>query len=571
MKRIFLLFLVFVLLLPACSRKEAEPYEPEIDDTSIPSALEPSPLPPSPSDAQPSDKNTDVPIPEPPVADMPIPQALSPLTDEEFWHRIDGSTATFPMSCALFDHFMKSDNYVGDAIYHNRTHEAYENLLNGYKDVIFVTEPSAEALKMFSDAGVGFDIIPIVKDAFVFLVNGKNPVDSLTQDQLRSIYSGDITNWKDVGGEDADIIPFQRQSTSGSQTLFLSLLMRDTEPMLAPSEYYLQDMGGVVDAVADYKNSAASIGFSVFYYAYAMYGNNNVRFLKVDGVMPTEESIIDGEYPLGSCYYAVLRTGMPVDHPARLLVSWILSDAGQELMRKTGYVPLRKLAAPYDKSDAGPDYFGDYDYHRVYGFGAELAEYFRIPNDSIDVYNITKELNTGAYYSHPFTSSPAVNDLLSSFIEGLLAKEDFKERIAENIHKYGVPFNQHTLTWGDYLTCLVYFGEQQSRYLYDDIYDDSFDAYASVCIDTVKGKVIDPDVIIEALMKIDYMKGAKSVYEQRECNLCRPDPGHIPSNDYTIKALWIHSEQAVIIEVLDKGNRYRYGVCTNSGGGYAGS
>ena len=120
------------------------------------------------------------------------------------------------MSYALCEHFIENRNWwVGEVIYHNKTHAAYQNLLDEKKDIIFVTEPSDEAQRLFDEANVDIDVIPIAKDAFVLFVNSNNPVKSLTQQQLRDIYAGDITNWKDIGGEDIEIIPYQRGETSG--------------------------------------------------------------------------------------------------------------------------------------------------------------------------------------------------------------------------------------------------------------------------------------------------------------------------------------------------------------------
>ena len=123
-------------------------------------------------------------------------------------------------------------------------------------------------------------------------------------------------------------------------------------------------------------------------------------------------------------------------------------------------------------------------------------------------------------------------------------------------------------TWKDYLTCVVYFGEGSSFLLYDHV-PDTFKAYASICIDTKKGEIVAPEVIINALLKLSYMEGAETVYGQRGDGL-RPTPNHIPSDEHVITALWINSEQAIIIELMDQGMSYRYGISSNDYGGYAG-
>ena len=125
----------------------------------------------------------------------------------------------------------------------------------------------------------------------MFIVNEDNPVQSLTRQQLKDIYAGAITNWKDVGGKDQEIIAFQRRADSGSQTLFQKLLIQGGPLMEAPTELAPTAMGELVDSIAEYNNSANAIGFSVYYYIDQMYSKPGLRLLAVDGVtLPTRRS-----------------------------------------------------------------------------------------------------------------------------------------------------------------------------------------------------------------------------------------------------------------------------------------
>ena len=131
-------------------------------------------------------------------------------------------------------------------------------------------------------------------------MNEDNPVQSLTRQQLRDIYAGKITNWKDVGGEDADIVAFQRREDSGSQTLFQKLLIQGGELMDAPTELAPALMGELVDDIAEYNNAANAIGFSVYYYISEMYSKPGLRLLAVDGVTPSADTIADARSTTGS-------------------------------------------------------------------------------------------------------------------------------------------------------------------------------------------------------------------------------------------------------------------------------
>lgn len=148
---------------------------------------------------------------------------------------LDGSTVTIPMDEALVAALTrKTIEEVRPYILHNKTHQAYINLIEKRADLIFVTSPSEEELYLAASAGVTYEIIPIVSEAFIFLTHKNNPVDTLSLSQIVDIYSGKITKWNQVGGSDSTIMAFQRPVNSGSQTGFLDLVMKNTVPMTPP-------------------------------------------------------------------------------------------------------------------------------------------------------------------------------------------------------------------------------------------------------------------------------------------------------------------------------------------------
>ncbi len=275
------------------------------------------------------------------------------LSEEEksFYSAIDGSTATIPLSEAIAVwRLCITQEQASQLIHHNTTSLAYDSLLNGsYEDdeegtdLIFVTAPSKYELQSAEEYGVELEFIPVAHDALVFLNNVRNPITSLTKQQLLDIYTGKITSWKEVDGEDESIIPFQRPARSGSQTLFEQLLMGKVQPMVPPEAYRPTSMGMLVDEVSNYENGKRSLGYSVYYYVTDMYGSGNIRLLAVDGVLPSAQTIIDHSYPFYTYYYAVLRKDTPKDSPYRELVEWLLTDEGQKLVRDAGYIPLRDL------------------------------------------------------------------------------------------------------------------------------------------------------------------------------------------------------------------------------------
>ena len=180
---------------------------------------------------------------------------------------------------------------------------------------------------------------PIGRDALVFMINAANPVKSLTEEQIQSIYTGETTNWKELGGNDEEIVAFQRKQNSGSQTLMEKLVMKGISMAEAPSYHYINSMGELLDQVSSYNNQGNAIGYSVYFYARNMYSVPGLEFLSVDGVTPSNDTIRNGSYPYVNEFYAVIRDDEPEDSPARLLFDWLTSEGGQELISDTGYVP----------------------------------------------------------------------------------------------------------------------------------------------------------------------------------------------------------------------------------------
>lgn len=269
------------------------------------------------------------------------PVVKKPLFTGGTYPKVDGSTATIPLSQGIAaDILGLSKKQASEFIKHNSTHDAYVNLIKGKADIIFVTEPSVDELKIAKDANVELEVVPIVKEGFVFLVNSKNPIKSLTTKQVQDIYRGKITNWKEVGGASIEILPFQRDRNSGSQTLMEQIVMKGLTIMDAPKTI-ISSMDGLIDAIAAYDNSEKALGYSVYYYAKSMYNKDTIKLIAIDGVIPDNKNISSGKYPFTTGYYAVIKKSTEANAPSRMLLSWILSEDGQILAEKSGYAPLK--------------------------------------------------------------------------------------------------------------------------------------------------------------------------------------------------------------------------------------
>ncbi|WP_314261395.1 PstS family phosphate ABC transporter substrate-binding protein [Cardiobacterium hominis] len=272
--------------------------------------------------------------------------APASLTLQAPYPTMDGSTALYPIYAAFAQAIypLKSGEYYSDYVSLSKTGEAYERLFAGEVDVIFVPAPSKAHQAKAKELGIELRLTPIGKEAFVFFVNAKNPVDGLSVAQIRQIYSGEITNWREVGGHDQRIRAFQRPENSGSQTA-LQKIMGDTPLQAAPREDVAGSMGGIIDRVSDYYNFSDALGYSFLFYSTQMTAKKEIKLLDIDGITPNHANIRAGSYPFSNDFYAVTVIGRESED-VRKLLEWVQSPQGQELVQKTGYVPFTEPSSP---------------------------------------------------------------------------------------------------------------------------------------------------------------------------------------------------------------------------------
>lgn len=264
-----------------------------------------------------------------------------PIFTKENYPRVDASLAIHPLVDSIAANFLGVSEEDLDYEYtKTRTSDVYKNLVDGKADVIFVAEPSQADYDYAKQKGVELDVVPATSSAFVFIVNTENKVDNLTLDQIVKIYKGEITNWKEVGGDNEEIIPYQRPNGSGSQTAMISLVMKNADFMTAPKMKIEGEMGGLVDAIAEYDNAKAAIGYSYFYYINTMYKRDTIKMLGVNGVKPTIETTKNGTYPIYTNGYIVTIKGTDEGSNAKKWVENVLSNRGSKIIQDSGYVPL---------------------------------------------------------------------------------------------------------------------------------------------------------------------------------------------------------------------------------------
>ena len=239
---------------------------------------------------------------------------------------IDGAAALVPVFNSFVYSLYPEDSvkyvngdFTGDSKlqYHN-TRGAYQAIVDGTADIVFCAAPNKEQIQYGLDKGVELELTPIGREAFVFLVNTNNPVNNLSMKELRDIYAGRITNWRDVGGTNRPINVVQRNKGSGSQTALEKVIGDDIKPN------FFGPLG-------------AALGFSFRYYVEELTKHGHIKMLELNGIYPSKENVQNETYPIVSNFYAVTRKGETNPNVQKVL-DFILSSTGQDIIEEVGYV-----------------------------------------------------------------------------------------------------------------------------------------------------------------------------------------------------------------------------------------
>ena len=226
------------------------------------------------------------------------------------------------------------------------THDAYMNLIEGKTDVIIASRDISRNEKASAaELGVKLESAPLAIDALVFIVNPKNPVKNLTADQVRKIYTGEITNWKEVGGVDHAITPYIRNADSGSQEKMETLVMDGLKMIDGTQETYMFEIIGsqMASPYLQLENDEYGIGYTPFFYCTAMVRDlMRVNMLSIDGVVPSKESLRSNKYPFVSSIYAAVRKTEDHESMAYKLYQYLFTKKGAEIIDESGYIAIKK-------------------------------------------------------------------------------------------------------------------------------------------------------------------------------------------------------------------------------------
>ena len=250
--------------------------------------------------------------------------------------KIKGSDTVLPLTQKEAEVFMKK--YPGSSIMvtGGGSGVGLAALQNGTTDIAQSSRKMKLDEKMkLQDAGKVFTEKIIAYDALAVIVNPSNKISQLTREQLESIYTGKVTNWKDVGGDDMNIVVYSRESSSGTFEFFKEHVLNKKN--FAPTAMLMPATGAIVQSVSQTKGAIGYVGLA--------YLETTVKALKVSYdkgttyIVPTVENAMNKTYPITRpLYYYYLNSAEKAVKP---LVDFIMSTEGQNIVREIGYVPVK--------------------------------------------------------------------------------------------------------------------------------------------------------------------------------------------------------------------------------------
>lgn len=244
--------------------------------------------------------------------------------------RVDGSTTVLPIAQKVSEAYMKEYPEVTISVSGGGSGNGIKGIIDGTVDIgdssRFIKE---EEVKLAVEKG-GYPVpFAIGYDCIVPVVHPSNTVSNLTLDQLKAIYKGEITNWKDLGGPDLKIVVISRDTSSGTYEVWEEKIMKKEK--VSPAAMLQASNGAIVQAVSTNKFAVGYIGLG--------YVNKTVKPVTVNGTAGTEETTLNGTYPISRPLFMFTR-GWPTGDTLNFINYVLLPQKGQKLVKEAGFVPL---------------------------------------------------------------------------------------------------------------------------------------------------------------------------------------------------------------------------------------
>ena len=240
---------------------------------------------------------------------------------------VSGSTTVQPLAEKLAEAFMTENTGIRIDVQGGGSSVGVKAAGQGTSDIGMASREIKESeLAEFPK----LNVVVIARDGIAIVANADVTVSDLTVEQVRDIFSGKITNWKDLGGEDQNIIVVSREEGSGTRGAFEELVMG--KDALITASAILQPSNGSI------RTTVSTTPYSIGYMSFG-YLDDTIKAISIGGIAPTEPNAADGSYPIVRPLN-MLTNGEPTG-PVKAFLDFILSDAGQKLVVEDGYIPVK--------------------------------------------------------------------------------------------------------------------------------------------------------------------------------------------------------------------------------------
>lgn len=252
---------------------------------------------------------------------------------------MDSSTARKPVTASVYGFFCENTGVGGSAPLCSTTHYAWLNMADRKADVALLAAPTEEEKAYLAEKGVDVEMKLYGGDGLVFIGNKACGVTDLTLEQVKAIYRGEITNWKQLGGADHPIRVLYRDDQSGSQRLFELMLWAD-EPLPDQEALGFERLDEMSTIVSQCLYDPYALGYSIMTYLNDVYSNEDLLCFTLGGVEAKSENVASNAYPLSTKGYVVIRADEPEGSPARRLYDWFGSPLSDYILTMNGVTPL---------------------------------------------------------------------------------------------------------------------------------------------------------------------------------------------------------------------------------------
>lgn len=245
---------------------------------------------------------------------------------------ISGSTTVLPVVQSASEIFMKKNPDISIAISADGSGSGLKALAEGFTDIAMSSRKIKEAeVDSASKRGITPLEIKVAIDALIPIVHPDNPVQELSMEQLKAIYSGEIKNWKELGGKNESVVVITRDSSSGTYETWYEVVMK--KERISPRAQLQASNGGMAQAVHKNPKAIGYIGFG--------YLNDNIKAVKLNGVEASTATALDQSWPIARDLF--LYTKKEPGGSIKKLIDFLLNPAeGQKIVKEVGYIPIVK-------------------------------------------------------------------------------------------------------------------------------------------------------------------------------------------------------------------------------------